>query len=187
MEILEILLDLLKYLGVLIASMLTPPFALFLVFLVIALVERVIAAARRRLATTFVLMVRHDERAGVLHPSVQLGAGTWSRARRLMRRRSGPRSIRLQLVDGLGRIRHEVERRFSPEALNRELSLPAFAPPAGASARETLSWHWDVALRDGEGERLRWREHPRPAAELNAEAELTWPSAGTRGDVAVAD
>jgi hypothetical protein len=57
-------------------------------------------------------------------------------------------------------------------AIGAELALPAFEWPGGATADEALGWHWDVVIEDEEGERARWREHPRAAGLLNAEAEL---------------
>lgn len=108
------------------------------------------------------LLVRFDEHRGRFSPSVQLrGHAVLSRA-----------WIRLELVDAAGTVRIVRRRRLAPTAIGTELSLPAFEPPDGASAEEVLGWHWDVVIEDKEGERGRWREHPRLAGYLNAEAEL---------------
>jgi hypothetical protein len=108
------------------------------------------------------LLVRVDEQSGRLAPSVQIrGEG------RLVRP-----WIRLELVDTGGALRHAVRRRLWGNAIGTELALPAFEPPDGATAEEALGWHWDVVIEDEEGERARWREHPRAAGLLNAEAEL---------------
>jgi hypothetical protein len=112
------------------------------------------------------LLVRHDKAEGVLRPSVQVHCGVQS-----------PGSIRLELADEHERLRLSVCRSFPAEAVARELSFPAFAPPGGASAEEALGWHWDVVLQVGGGEPFRWREHPRPMEGMNAEAELECPVA----------
>jgi anti-sigma B factor antagonist len=92
--------------------------------------------------------------------------------------------IRLELVDREGRLRHVARERFPASAIGTEFSLPAFDAPDGASAAWALGWHWDVVIKDREGERARWREHPRPAGVLNVEAELAGTAerrAGARG------
>jgi hypothetical protein len=113
------------------------------------------------------LLVRHGSDSDVLHPSVQLRGGI------------GPptRSIRLELKDEHERLRVSVSRRFSIAERGRELQLPAFTPPEGASVEEALGWHWDLVLEHGENEPFRWREHPRAVEGTNAEAELRCPVA----------
>jgi hypothetical protein len=110
---------------------------------------------------TLSLLVRADEREGMLHPSVQVRGPADGRSGR----------IRLELVDPHGEVRLTVERSFPAEALNAELPLPSFAAPAGATVEEVLRWRWDVVLSGATGE-LRWRERPAPAGGLNPEAEL---------------
>ena len=113
-------------------------------------------------AFSLTLLVRLDEDGGRLCPSVQLrGSG----------RLTHP-WIRLELVDREGRVRLLRRKRLARTAIGTELPLPAFEAPAGASPEEILGWHWDIVIEDKEGERARWREHPRPAERLNAEAEL---------------
>jgi hypothetical protein len=112
------------------------------------------------------LLVRFDEESGRFQPSVQIrGHAVLTRA-----------WIRLELVDGSGVVRLVRKKRFARTAMGTELPLPAFESPEGTSAEEVLAWHWDVVLEDKEGERARWREHPRPASYLNAEAELASPA-----------
>jgi hypothetical protein len=108
------------------------------------------------------LLVRLDEETGRFRPSVQvrsLGEPTeaW---------------IRLELVDEHGAVRLVRKRRLPAAALGTELALPPFEPPDGATADEVLGWRWDLVLEDEGGELERWREHPRPAGQLNTEAEL---------------
>jgi hypothetical protein len=110
---------------------------------------------------TLTLLVRIDEGEGVFRPSVQIrGSGDPRRGR-----------IRLELVDPDGQVRLTLKRGFPAAALNSELPLPPFAPPAGASIDEVLRWRWDIVL-SGESSELRWRERPAPAGGLNPEAEL---------------
>jgi hypothetical protein len=127
--------------------------------------------AARRTAATYItdgrpsysltLLVRLDQRSGRLAPSVQLrGQGKLVKP-----------WIRLELVDASGRLRH-LARKRARRAIGAELALPPFMPPDGVAAAEALGWHWDVVIEDEQGERARWREHPRPVAYLNAEAEL---------------
>jgi hypothetical protein len=113
------------------------------------------------------LLVHHDPVDDVLRPSVQLHGGVVP----------GPGSVRLQLADGDERVRLSIARPLPPEATNRQLPFPAFAPPDGASVEEALGWHWDVVIENGEEEPFRWREHPRPTDGVNAEAELERPVA----------
>jgi hypothetical protein len=80
--------------------------------------------------------------------------------------------IRLELVDGDGAVRLMRRKRLAKTAIGAELPLPVFEPPEGTSVDEVLGWHWDIVIEDKEGERARWREHPRPAGYVNAEAEL---------------
>jgi hypothetical protein len=112
------------------------------------------------------LLVRFDEDTGRFQPSVQVrGVGEFTRS-----------WIRLELVDDSGTVRLVRRKRFARTALSTELPLPDFESPEGTSPEEVLGWHWDVVLEDKEGERARWREHPRPAGYLNAEAELAIPA-----------
>jgi hypothetical protein len=111
---------------------------------------------------TLSLLVRVNARRGRLAPSIQLRGGgkpiePW---------------VRLELVDLEGRLRHAVRRRLPASAIGSEFSLPGFDPPDGVTAEAALGWHWDVAIEDRDGERACWREHPRPAGDLNPEAEL---------------
>ena len=108
------------------------------------------------------LMVRFDDDSGCFRPSVQVrGYGELTQA-----------WIRLELVDPSGTVRLIRRRRLARTAIETELPLPPFEPPEGTSIDEVLGWHWDVVIEDKLGERARWREHPHPAAYLNAEAEL---------------
>lgn len=112
---------------------------------------------------TLTLLIRFDETRGHFHPSAQLrGEGPLGRA-----------WIRLELVDRDGRLRLVRRRRLPHKSIDTELPLVAFEPPDGVSAEEVLGWRWDVVIEDRKGERARWREHPRPAGFMNAEAELS--------------
>jgi hypothetical protein len=111
------------------------------------------------------LLVRYGERTGLLRPSVQV--------REAREPREG--SIRLELVDERERVRLSLRRPFPAGAFSGELPLPAFVPPPGTTAEEALSWHWDVIVENCDDEPFRWREHPRSAEGLNAEAELECP------------
>ena len=112
-----------------------------------------------------VLLVRRDESAGRLAPSVQLrGTGVLTRP-----------WIRLELVDRDGRLRLAVTKSLTPFVCGTEFPLRPFEPPEGATVEEVLGWHWDVVIEDEAGcERARWREHPCAVGGLNPEAELIW-------------
>ena len=106
--------------------------------------------------------MRFDDESGRFRPSVQVrGYGELTRA-----------WIRLELVDADGAVRLVTRKRLARTAIDTELPLPAFEPPDGTRPDEVLGWHWDLVIEDEAGERARWREHPHPAACLNAEAEL---------------
>lgn len=108
------------------------------------------------------LLVRFDEHDGRFRPSVQVrGSGELTEA-----------WIRLELVDPDGAVRLIRRKRLARAAIGTELALPAFEPPDWTTPNEVLGWYWDVVIHDKEGERARWREQPRPAERLNAEAEL---------------
>jgi hypothetical protein len=108
------------------------------------------------------LLVRFDEQSRRFCPSVQVrGFGELTEA-----------WIRLELVDADGAVRLVRRKRLAKTAIGTELALPVFAPPDWTTPHEVLGWHWDVVIDDKQGERARWREHPRPADRLNAEAEL---------------
>jgi hypothetical protein len=109
------------------------------------------------------LFVRFDEESGRFCPSVQVrGNGELTMA-----------WIRVELVDGDGAVRLMRRKRLAKTAIGTELALTAFAVPDGVSRDEVLGWYWDIVIEDEKGERARWREQPRPAEHLNAEAELT--------------
>jgi hypothetical protein len=171
-DFLSALLSLLAGLGLGILTGLALPLlawaALALLGLPVALVKLVRAkrAARRaawaRPWYSLTLLVRLDEENGRFYPSAQLrGEGALRRA-----------WIRLELVDNLGNLRLVMRRRLPRAAIGTELPLPDFEPPDGASAAVVLGWHWDVVIESKHGKRMRWREHPRAAGQLNAEAEL---------------
>jgi hypothetical protein len=177
--IVQVLIEILEFVGVLVALVFGLPLAVRCVRSLIALAKRAIRSASRTCGSQpaveppewppgglgLALLVRVDEGAGVLHPAVQLrGAGERRHAR-----------IRLELVDREGTVRLTLKRAFPAEALNTELPLPSFAPPEGATLDEVLGWRWDVVLTGVRSE-LRWREHPRAAGGLNAEAELQAPT-----------
>ena len=123
----------------------------------------------RQVTTTLALLVRFDEGEGVFHPSVQLRTHIEARL-------AG--SIRLELVDGEERVRLALKRQLPGDTLNRELPLPAFAPPPGASVEAVLGWHWDLVLEIGDNEPIRSRQHPAQAGDLNSEGELSGEPVG---------
>jgi hypothetical protein len=136
--------------------------------LILPLLERVIESRTQTEAPPappsygLALLIRFDEQSGSFCPSVQLrGYGELTQA-----------WIRLELVDHEGTVRLLRRKRLARTAIGTELPLPAFKPPEGSDPDEVLGWHWDVVIEDAEGERARWREHPRPAERLNVEAEL---------------
>jgi hypothetical protein len=110
---------------------------------------------------TLTLFVRRGDSDDALRPSVQMRGGD-----------AVPGTLRLELVDGEGRLRLRVTRPFPAEARGTELPLPPLAPPPGATVQQMLGWHWDISLDLGDGEPQRWREHPTAIGRLNTEAEL---------------
>ena len=111
---------------------------------------------------TAALTVAAEEKGRLLTPRVSLTG----------RRRFYGGTLRVELVDECGEVRRTVRRPLMARSLGRELALPSFTVPDGASPDEVLGWPWDIVVESAGSEIVRWTRYLEVTTRLNAEGEL---------------
>ena len=111
---------------------------------------------------TAALTVAAEERGRLLTPRVRLTG----------RRPFDHGTLRVELVDGGGEVRRRVSRPLVEGSLGRELAMPSFTLPTGASPDDVLGWPWDIVVESAGSELVRWTRYLEVSTRLNEEGEL---------------
>lgn len=119
-------------------------------------------SSRRRPRWRLALLVRVDEEARRIHPSVQIqGDAIPPRAR-----------IRCRVIDEDRRTRFANARPLPADANRTELPLPTIAAPKHVDLDDVLRWRWEISI-SSDGRRVaRWSQRLEAFGGVNPEAEI---------------